>query len=81
MSLDTVLYLLLSGLALVAAFTLKDAWKHHKNRWKSDSPLPPPHVHSWIPWLGSALALAANPDKFLRKAQLVTLVRHTVYSE
>jgi hypothetical protein len=29
---------------------------------------PPPHVGSWIPWLGSGIHLASDPDKFFERA-------------
>lgn len=29
---------------------------------------PPPHVASWIPWLGSGIHLASDPDTFFERA-------------
>jgi hypothetical protein len=34
----------------------------------------PPHVSSWIPWLGSGIHLATNPDKFFDSAMYVFLL-------
>lgn len=32
----------------------------------------PPHVGSWVPWLGSGIHLATNPDRFFDSAMYVT---------
>lgn len=34
----------------------------------------PPHVSSWVPWLGSGIHLATNPDKFFDDAMCVFLL-------
>jgi hypothetical protein len=34
----------------------------------------PPHVSSWVPWLGSGIHLATNPDKFFDNAMYVLIL-------
>src|SRR4051812_1839809 len=59
---DNMLFYVAITVSLGAAIPLLLHRRRVRRRaWSSDPrPRPPPHVRSWLPWVGSALALAAG---------------------
>ncbi len=62
-------YSLSSAIVVIGLLWAVRLWRNRKRNvaWANNTPRAPPHVASYIPWLGNALSLSSDPEKFIKE--------------